>query len=235
MSEIVAFVAGATGYTGREVVRELVECGAQTVAHVRPESERLGAWRERFSSIGAEVDDTSWAPEPMTRTLQALAPTHVFALLGTTRARAKHEGMSANEAYERIDYGLTALLVDAAAQCDRAPRFVYLSAAGVGPRSRNPYVAARWRAEEHLRASGLPWTIARPSFITGPDRDERRPLERLGASVSDKMLALAGSLGARRLRDRYRSTDNTTLARGLVRVALDPSQQGRLVYSEELR
>lgn len=235
MKTIVAFVAGATGYTGREVVRVLAQRGARVVAHVRPDSSALNAWRDRFASYGVEVDETSWEADAMARTLQALAPTHVFALLGTTRARARREGLGASEAYERIDYGLTAMLVDAAATCSAPPRFVYLSAAGVGPRSRNPYVRARWRAEAHLRESGLTWTIARPSFITGDDRDERRPLERLGASISDGMLGVAGALGARRLRERYRSTDNTTLAEGLVRIALDRAWENQIVHSEDLR
>lgn len=232
--DVRAFVAGATGYTGREVVRALVEQGAHTVAHVRPDSSQLEAWRDRFAALSVEVDTTAWDPEPMAATLRRLAPTHVFSLLGTTRARAKAEGMAARAAYERIDYGLTALLIDAAAEAGSKPRFVYLSAVGVGPRSRNPYVRARWRAEEHLRASGLPWTIARPSFITGSDRDDARPLERIGAAMGDGMLAIAGALGATRLRDRYHSTRNTELARVLVRVALDPSFVDAVVHGEDL-
>mgnify|MGYP002619576213 CR=1 FL=1 len=235
MSEIVAFVAGATGYTGREVVRVLREQGARTLAHVRPDSSRLEEWRSRFEAMGAEVDATEWDAGAMSETLRRVEPNLVFTLLGTTRARAKGEGMGATEAYERIDYGLSALLIDAAARCPIPPRFVYLSAAGVGPGSRNAYVQARWRAEEHLRASGIPWTIARPSFITGPDRDDERPLERLGATLSDGMLAVVGTLGARRLRDRYHSTDNTTLAHALVRLARDPDWENRIAYSESLR
>jgi uncharacterized protein YbjT (DUF2867 family) len=235
MSDVVAFVAGATGYTGREVVRALRDRGARVVAHVRPDSSRLEVWRERFEAEGAEVDVTPWVAEAMRGTLEALAPTHVFALLGTTRARAKQEGMSAARAYERIDYGLTALLADAAAGCSKPPRFVYLSAAGVGPRSGNPYARARWRAETHVRACGVPWTIARPSFIAGEGRDERRPLEQIGSAIGDGMLAVVGALGARKLRERYRSIDATTLAAGLVRVALDPTAEHQIVHSESLR
>ena len=40
-----AFVAGATGFTGREVVRLLVERGVPAVAHVRPDSPRLEEWK----------------------------------------------------------------------------------------------------------------------------------------------------------------------------------------------
>jgi hypothetical protein len=95
---------------------------------------------------------------------------------------------------------------------------VYLSAAGVRGDSGNA----------SMRARGLP--IARPSFITGPDRDESRPLERVSAAVNDVMLATLSSPGASRLRDRYRSTDNTILAAALVRLAPD-----HVCESEDLR
>lgn len=234
--EHVAFVAGATGYTGRAVVAELVARGARTVAHVRPDSPRLDEWRARFAEMGAEVDATPWERGAMAARLASLRPTLVFALLGTTRARARRAaragGDPAAESYEAVDYGLTALLIDAAAPA--APRFVYLSAAGASPEARSRYMAVRGRVEEKLRASGLDHVIARPSFIVGPGRDEPRPLEHLGASLVDGALGVAGALGARRLRDRYRSTTNVDLARALVRVALDPEAHG-VFESEDLR
>ena len=56
----IAFVAGATGYTGREVVRLLSGRGVRTVAHVRPDSPRVEEWRRRFETEGAAVDVTPW-------------------------------------------------------------------------------------------------------------------------------------------------------------------------------
>jgi nucleoside-diphosphate-sugar epimerase len=231
----VVFVAGATGYTGREVVRALAEGGARTVAHVRPDSSKLTEWSERFTSMGAEVDTTAWDEGALTETLKALAPTQVYALLGTTRHRAKGEGLGAAQAYERIDYGLTAMLIRAAVACGSDPRFVYLSSAGVSEGTRNPYMRARARAEADLRASGLPFTIARPSFITGADRDDSRPMERVGAAFSDAALAFVGALGAKGVRARYRSTTNTVLARALVRLGADPAAAGQVADADSLR
>jgi hypothetical protein len=51
----------------------------------------------------------------------------------------------------------------------------------------------------------------------------------------DGFLALAGALGARTLRDRFRSTTARELARALVRVAFDPRMENRVVESEGLR
>jgi nucleoside-diphosphate-sugar epimerase len=232
-----AFVAGATGYTGREVVHQLRAMGIETVAHVRPDSSRLAEWRTRFESLGAKVDTTAWDPAAMAATMRALRPDLVFALLGTTRSRARearqHRGR--DEGYEAVDYGLTMLLYAAAVESGGRPRFVYLSAIGVREEGGNAYLAARARVERALRSGPLPWTIARPSFITGPDREEFRLGERLGAIVIDGLLAVAGWFGGKRLRDRYRSTTNVALARALVWLGFDPGSAGRTVESEELR
>lgn len=235
MSEAIAFVAGATGYTGRAVVETLVARGVTTVAHVRPDSSRRQEWTQRWEGQGAQVDVTAWEQSALTETFTRVKPTVVFALLGTTRSRAKSEGKGAIEAYEAIDYGLTMMLRDAAAACGHRPRFVYLSSAGLREGTRNPYMAVRVRVEQALRDGDLPYTLARPSFITGSDRDESRPGERVGAAIADGLLGLVGGLGGRTLRDRYSSMTNVVLARGLVRVALDPAFEGKAVEADELR
>lgn len=235
MTTDVAFVAGATGYTGRAVVERLVARGVRTVAHVRPDSSRRGEWEERWQQLGAEGDATPWEPAALTETLTRLQPTLVFALLGTTRSRSRSEGRDAVQGYEAIDYGLTMMLYAAATACGSRPRFVYLSAAALQEDTKNPYMRVRVRVERALRDGTLPYTTARPSFITGADRDEPRLGERVGAGVADGMLALAGMLGARRLRERYASMTNVELAAGLVRVAMDPAFAGAVVEAEALR
>jgi uncharacterized protein YbjT (DUF2867 family) len=227
----VAFVAGATGYVGREVVRQACAAGVRTVAHVRPDSPRLDDWRARFEPLGAEIDTTAWEAAAMNATFVRLQPTVVYALLGTTRKRGRGTG----DSYQSVDFGLTKLLIDAAVAAGCSPRIVYLSSAGVGPGSRSAYMRARFEAENALVGSGLPYTIARPSFITGPDRDDGRPTERAAAAVSDVLLGAAGLAGLRRLRDRYRSTDNVTLAGALVRLAADPAAAGRVLEGAALR
>lgn len=234
-----AFVAGATGFTGREVVRCLAARGIRTVAHLRPDSPQLKLWQERLGAMGAEVDATAWEEAALTATLRRLQPALVFALLGTTRARIKAVARVGQDplaqTYEAVDYGLTALLLRAAKAGGANPRFVYLSAAGVNPKSRSPYYRARVKLEEELQASGLPYLIARPSFISGPGRDEARPGERIGSALIDGALALAGALGAKRFQARYASTTNTVLAQALVRLALDPAAANRVFESEALR
>ena len=233
-----AFVAGATGYTGREVVRLAVEAGIEVVAHVRPNSSRLEEWRKRFEAMGATVDSSAWSDEAMGAALLAQKPSMVFALLGTTRARAKEENAAGGSSnYDTIDYGLTAMLMKAAAALEDKPRFVYLSSAGVPERepAAGSYMHARWRVERELQAGEMPYTIARPSFITGPDRDDARLGERWGAAVADGALSVVGALGGRKWRDRYSSTTNGILAGALVRLAQSDAAANRIVESEGLR
>jgi uncharacterized protein YbjT (DUF2867 family) len=226
-----AFVAGATGLTGREVVRVLRERGVDVHAHVRPDSRELDAWRRRFGALGAEVDTTPWTDDAMRTRLSALAPTHVFALLGTTKKRGRASGHA--DTYESVDYGLSAMLLRASVACGSRPRFVYLSSMGVTATTKNPYLAVRHRLESELRASGLSWFAARPSFIVG-ERDEDRPLEKVGSAVGDGLLALVGLLGAKKMRESYRSQTGAELAQALVKLALDETPN-RVVSSDELR
>lgn len=232
-----AFVAGATGYVGREVVSALRAAGVETWAHVRPDSSRLHEWRDRFGALGAHVDVTAWEVSAMHDRLVALSPTLVFALLGTTKARATaavRAGAPPAD-YEAVDYGLSAILLRAASAVRPAPRFVYLSSLGVRDGTRNPYLAVRARLERELRAAPVHYIVARPAFITGDDRDESRPVERWSARAGDAVLGLVGRLGGRALEQRWASITGASLARGLVRLALDPTAVNLEVYSDRLR
>ena len=126
------------------------------------------------------------------------------------------------------------MALEAAGADGRRPRFVYLSSLGAD-RGAGAYMAARHRLEAELRASGLPFTIVRPAFITGPDRAERRWHESAGAWLGDAGLrALAWVDGGRALAA-YGSIDAATLAEAMVRAALDPDTDGEVVQGAALR
>jgi uncharacterized protein YbjT (DUF2867 family) len=231
-----AFVAGATGYTGREVIRELRAHGVAAVAHVRPDSTKLAEWEARFQAHYAVVDTTAWELHALRDALERWQPTHIFGLLGTTRSRVRAaRSRGQNDSYETVDYGLTSMLLRAQLLTGRTARFVYLSSIGVNPKTRNSYLEVRWRMESELRESGLPYIIARPGFVTGPDREERRLSERSLAIASDVLLGLAGTLGARKLRARFQSLTGPQLATALVHAALDERYTNVVLEAAELR
>jgi uncharacterized protein YbjT (DUF2867 family) len=234
---VTAFVTGATGFTGREVVRALRERGVETVAHVRPDSSRLEEWRERFEAAGARVDTTAWSPEALRATFVALRPDVVFSLTGTTAKRAREARRSGAQGadFESVDFGLRKLLLDALKAAGVAARFVELSTVGVSPRSPSSYLRLRWRTEQLVRDSGQPFTIARPAFIVGGGRDDARTLEHAVGGALDGFAAFAGVVGFKRFGARYRSMTNVALADALVHHALEPSSEGQVLEGRALR
>ena len=231
-----AFVAGATGYTGREVVRSLRERGITTIAHVRPDSPSLERVRAGFDRLGATTDTTPWTADAMFDTLARIRPTHVFALLGITRARARERVRAGGpaESYASVDYGLTSLLLDATRRAAPTARFIYLSALGVSDGSRNEYIRVRARLEQEIRASSLSALIVRSAIITGPDREESRPAERVAASVMAGGLSIARLLGAHALAARWRTRTASELADAMVILALEPAPGVRVADGETL-
>jgi uncharacterized protein YbjT (DUF2867 family) len=232
MTASTAFVAGATGLTGRHVVAALRSRDIPTIAHVRPDSSRLAEWTERFEALGARVDSTAWEFDAMAATMEIESPSVVFSLLGTTQKRKSTSGDPASNTYEAVDYGLTHLLLTAASRSG-TPRFVYLSSLGADG-GRGAYLDVRKRIEAELAGGSLPWTSIRPAIIHG-ERDESRLGEAIGASLGDGLLGLVGALGGSKLRDKYQSIQASDLAAGIVRWALDPSGANRIVETEDLR
>lgn len=229
------WVAGATGYTGKAVVARLRELGWETHAHIRPHSPSLESAAPFFRELGAEVQVVDWKPEALEARFKELKISHVFALLGTTAKKGRAEKSRGNVVnYETVDYGLTIQLLNAAKASGTCGRFIYLSAVGVSEKSRSPYMSARWKAEEDIRSSGVPYTIGRPCLITGSDREESRPMEDLGALLSKGVLGMAGLLGAKGLKARYQTVNGTTLGRGLVHAGFAEKGLNQVVYTEEL-
>jgi uncharacterized protein YbjT (DUF2867 family) len=226
-----AFVAGATGYVGRRVVPALRGLGAEVFAHVRPDSPRLGEWKQTFGAMGAVVDTTAWAVPDLTFTFQARQPTHVFCLIGTTRKRASRERVD-GDPYLAIDYGLCQMLVDAAIASKVLPRLVLLSSVGVQRKASSKYLQAHWKAEQAVRDSGLSWRILRSSMIAGAGRDEERPVERASMAVANGMLSVVGVVWPR-MKARYRATTADVLAPAIARIGLDDGED-RVVENEDL-
>jgi NADH dehydrogenase len=149
---MIAFIAGATGYTGQRLVRQLRN---HPDWKPRPHARKPGAFDD---AVVCDPRDVS-ALEAGMRGCDA-----VVQLIGTIRKNF------ADGDYEAIDYGTTVALGEAARQAG-VPRFLLLSSVGTSDRSSwNRYLAVKRKTERWVEASGLEHTIVRPSMIVGPGR-----------------------------------------------------------------
>lgn len=145
-------VAGGTGFIGGAVVRALARAGRG----VRAASRRTGLDVGRPETLGPALAGA-------TTVVQALQfPTHPVEI--------PRRGWT----YEAVDGAGTERLIEAA-RAAGVRRYIYLSGAGAGRGRPEPWFRAKDRAEAAVRASGLDWTILRPSWVYGPgDRSLQR-------------------------------------------------------------
>jgi uncharacterized protein YbjT (DUF2867 family) len=226
-----ALVFGATGFVGSEVVRQLCLRGDSVVAHIRPDSVQIAAWRARWEPQGAVIDTSPWQLEALVAAMRMHVPDAVFILIGTTAKRANRSDLpdGHGDQYQKVDYGFTKLVCDAVSASALPSRLVYLSSLGADASAGNAYLKARGQAEDAVRQCGNPWVMARPAIITGSGdsaRPESRPAERAMAVAGDCALTALKLFGARKLASRYRSTTAPVLASALIRIAqVVPSNQ----------
>jgi len=169
----VAVVAGATGQTGRPLVKILKEQGYTVRAMVRGDTTaaELGA----DEVVKADVTQHDTLPPAVK------GADYVFSVVGTGSGRVDPDP-------EAVDYKGVAALVDAA-KAAGAKQFVLISAVRAGnadpnfPINKSRKMVMMWKGkgEDHLRASGLPYTIVRPG-----------PLENCGAGTMAIQVADAG-------------------------------------------
>jgi NADH dehydrogenase len=173
-------VAGGTGFVGRAIVEELACRGHRVVILSRrppdgPDAATGGsdtAVRVAAASLGSVETRRADVTHPETLAA-ALAGADALAIsLGFRNSPI--EAPRRGRTFERVDADGTVALVSAA-KAAGVRRLVYMSGAGAAPDAPRHWFRAKWRAEEAVRASGIPYTILRPSWIYGPgDRSLNR-------------------------------------------------------------
>jgi NADH dehydrogenase len=149
------FVTGGTGFVGRHVIRTLLSHGFLVRCLVRPGSERALKGFESIDRVPGDV----LHPDGLVPSAEGCAAiVHLVGIIREHRSRAV--------TFERLHVQATGNMLTVARNAG-IKRYVHMSALGTRPEARSAYHRTKWQAEEAVRASGLDWTIFRPSIIFG--------------------------------------------------------------------
>ncbi len=147
------FVAGGTGFVGEHLVRELRRSGytAVTLSHKRSQGAVEGV-----DVVPGDVLDRRAVAEAMKGCDAAIN------LVGIIR-----EFPGKGITFQKLHIQATRNMVDAAGDAG-IRRYLQMSALGTRKDAVADYHKSKYAAEEYVRASGLAWTIFRPSLVFGP-------------------------------------------------------------------
>ena len=151
-------VAGGTGVVGGGIALELHRRGHRVVALSHRGATRTTPLPEAVEVRHADVTTGEGLDEAL-RGADAVVIALAF-------SNSPIEAPRRHQTFMEVDAAGTERVVEAAAAAG-VPRVAYLSGAGAAPDARH-WFRAKWRAEQAVRASGMTWTIVRPTWIYGP-------------------------------------------------------------------
>lgn len=198
-----AIVAGATGLTGSQIIKQLE--ADRHVESITALIRKIGSVQNRGKVETLETDFN----EPAIDT-KKLKGAHVFCALGTTIKKA-----GSKEKFKEVDYEYPLKLAQKAA-AKGAAGFHIITAIGADPDSRVFYNRVKGEVERELKNLNLPLlAIYRPSLLLG-ERSEGRLGEDIGKAVAPLLgLFLQGPV------KKYRAIDSEKVAKAMVKNALN--------------
>jgi NADH dehydrogenase len=96
------------------------------------------------------------------------------------------------QTFHRVHFEGTRNVLNAVAEAG-IRRYVHMSALGTRPNAVSKYHQTKWQAEELVRASGLDWTIFRPSLIHGSDGEFMQLMRRFMCGLVPPVIPYFGS------------------------------------------
>ncbi len=206
------WVAGASGLVGSDLLRDLIADDSFTKV--------ISVGRRTLPLEHAKLEQVKvdFADEASFTTLDA--PDVAFCCLGTTIKKA-----GSKEAFRAVDYDAV-LTFAKAAHAKGARVFAHVSSLGASTRSSNFYSTVKGEVEAALEKVGFDSLYAlRPSILDG-DREESRPLERVG-------LVFARALGP--VLGKYRPTSSAAVARSLIAKAKERAKGAHVIEADAIK
>ena len=147
------FLTGATGFVGRHMLKRLLAEGHAVRALVREPQKSSVPTQERVELVPGDVAEGAGLDEGMQ------GCDAVIHLVGIIVEKGKNT-------FERVHHIGTRNVVEAAKRAG-VRRFIQMSALGARSDGAAAYQVTKWKGEEEVRRSGIPFCILRPSLIFG--------------------------------------------------------------------
>lgn len=148
-------VTGASGFVGRNVIREAQKERRPVRALVRSAQKA-----KLLIQAGAEV----FYGDITDKASLGKAVAGVEAVINLVGIIKEKRGQT----FEKVHVEGTKNLVEAAKKAG-VKKFIHNSFIGAGPNPKSRYFTSKGESEEIVKKSGIPWTIFRCSYIYGPD------------------------------------------------------------------
>jgi uncharacterized protein YbjT (DUF2867 family) len=148
------FLTGATGFVGKHLLERLLVEGHAVRALVREPQTAVSAEHGKAELVAGDVVEGTGLDEGM-RGCDA-----VIHLVGIIMEKGTNT-------FERVHHLGTRNVVEAAKRTG-IKRFVQMSALGAHADGAAAYQTTKWKGEQEVRQSGIPFCILRPSLIFGP-------------------------------------------------------------------
>lgn len=147
------FVAGGTGFVGSYIIKALVEKGFKVT--LLSKSSQPAYFHHSVNVVSGDIlYPDSWK--------ESLRNCHVFInLVGIIREFPKQ-----NITFEKLHVEAADKIINLCKEFG-IKRLIHMSACGASPLGVSKYLVTKYMAEEIVRASGIDYTILRPSLIFG--------------------------------------------------------------------
>lgn len=147
-------VTGGTGFVGSHLIKRMRQEGIPVRAIVRDPDKARALNNLGVDVVKGDVSDTDSLEKA------TIGVERIIHLVGIIQE-------AAGATFQRVHVDGTRNLLEAARKSG-VRHFFYQSALGTRPNAKSEYHKSKWAAEELVRASGISFTILRPSLIYGP-------------------------------------------------------------------
>ena len=154
-------ITGSTGFVGKYIVNEAFQKGYDIHLIVRNQQKAKHIFGQRVKVY--EINDLT-NKNQLREILEKVKPDYVIHLVGIIK-EIKNKGIT----FEKVHFEYSKCLYQVLKNFS-PKKVIHMSALGVDKNAPSKYHITKFKAENELIKSGIPYVILRPSFILGPEQ-----------------------------------------------------------------